>query len=165
MCRPLLETGDSPVLVVAGDSPMIQFTSVVELVDEFTADHWSCLLGTLVKDDPKGLGRIVRSNDGNFLRIVEHKDATSVELLVQEVNMSTYLFDRPSLLWSLDQLKNHNSQAEYYLTDCPELLMKHGKKVDARPVLKACESLSINTIDELSMVEAKMLEMGYQCKN
>ena len=77
--------------------------------------------------------------------------------------MSTYLFDRPSLFWALDNLKNANSQAEYYLTDCPELLLHQGKKVDARPVLKACESLSINTIDELSMVESKMREMGYQC--
>ena len=79
--------------------------------------------------------------------------------------MSTYLFDRPSLLWALDNLKNNNSQAEYYLTDCPELLLNNGRKVDARPVLKACESLSINTIDEMAMVESKMREMGYQCAN
>jgi bifunctional UDP-N-acetylglucosamine pyrophosphorylase/glucosamine-1-phosphate N-acetyltransferase len=97
------------------------------------------------------------------LRIVEHKDASLEQLQIGEVNMSTYLFDRTSLLWALENLQNNNSQSEYYLTDCPELLLKSGRKVDARPVLKACESLSINTIDELAMVESKMREMGYQC--
>jgi bifunctional UDP-N-acetylglucosamine pyrophosphorylase/glucosamine-1-phosphate N-acetyltransferase/UDP-N-acetylglucosamine pyrophosphorylase len=165
MCRPLLLEGNSPVLVVAGDSPMIQSSSVVELITEFEKAPWSCLLGTLVKDNPHGLGRIVRDPQNQFLRIVEHKDATAEELLVKEVNMSTYLFDRASLLWALENLGNNNSQAEYYLTDCPELLLATGKKVDARPVLKSCESLSINTIDELAMVESKMREMGYQCAN
>jgi hypothetical protein len=33
--------------------------------------------------------------------------------------------------------------------------------VDALPVLKPCESLSINTVDELGLVESKMIEMGY----
>lgn len=163
MCRPQLEKGDNPVLVVAGDSPMIQASSVRELVEDFEGGGFDCLLGTLVKDNPYGLGRIVRDSKNQFLRIVEHKDASLEQRQIGEVNMSTYLFDRSSLLWALDNLKNNNSQSEYYLTDCPELLLNHGKKVDARPVLKACEALSINTIDEMAMVESKMREMGYQC--
>jgi bifunctional UDP-N-acetylglucosamine pyrophosphorylase / glucosamine-1-phosphate N-acetyltransferase len=151
------------VLVVAGDSPMIQASSVRELVEEFEEGGFDCLIGTLVKDNPFGLGRIVRDSKNQFLRIVEHKDASLEQRQINEVNMSTYLFDRLSLLWALDNLKNNNSQSEYYLTDCPELLLKHGKKVDARPVLRACEALSINTIDEMAMVESKMREMGYQC--
>ena len=163
MCKPLLENGDNPVLVVAGDSPMIQASSVRELIEEFHEGGFDCLLGTLIKANPFGLGRIVRDPQNHFVRIVEHKDASLEQRQINEVNMSTYLFDRQSLFWALDNLKNTNSQAEYYLTDCPELLLTQGKKVDARPVLKACESLSINTIDELSMVESKMREMGYQC--
>ena len=165
MCRPLLEKGDKPVLVVAGDSPMIQASSVRELIEEFEDGGFDCLLGTLIKENPHGLGRIDRDSKNNFLRIVEHKDASLEQRQINEVNMSTYLFDRPSLLWALDNLKNNNSQAEYYLTDCPELLLNNGRKVDARPVLKACESLSINTIDELAIVESKMREMGYSCAN
>ncbi len=165
MCKPLLATGTSPVLVVAGDSPMIQSSSVTELIQVFEKEDWSCLVGTLLKDNPQGLGRIVRDSEGRFLRIVEHKDANPEQLQLREVNMSTYLFKRTSLLWSLEKLKNNNSQSEYYLTDSPELLMQNGMNVDARPVLKACESLSINTVAELEMVESKMREMGYQCEN
>jgi len=162
MCKTQLENGSGPVLVVAGDSPMIQSSSIVQLVQEFGQGGFDCLLGTLIKDNPQGLGRIVRDANDRFQRIVEHKDATPEQLQIREVNMSTYLFERKSLLWSLDNLENNNSQAEYYLTDCPELLLNHGRNVDARPVLKACEALSINTIDELGMVETKMRELSYQ---
>jgi bifunctional UDP-N-acetylglucosamine pyrophosphorylase/glucosamine-1-phosphate N-acetyltransferase/UDP-N-acetylglucosamine pyrophosphorylase len=118
-------------------------------------------MGTLIKKDPTGLGRIVRSPDGRFARIVEQKDASPQEQAICEVNMSTYMFSGPDLLWALSQLDNSNSQGEYYLTDCPEILLKAGKPVDALPVLKPCESLSINTVDELGLVESKMIEMGY----
>lgn len=161
ICGPQLQQHDGPVLVVAGDSPLIQSTSISEILAEFSAGQWACLLGTLVKQDPTGLGRIVRGKDGRFERIVEHKDATPEQQAIREVNMSTYLFDCQALRWALGQLTNDNAQQEYYLTDCPEILRNAGHKVDALPVLKACESLSINTIDELELVEAQMQNMGY----
>ncbi len=165
MCRPQISQQQSPVLVVAGDSPLIQPASVGRLISEFRSSNYACLLGTLVKDDPKGLGRIVRNEQGRFEKIVEEKDASEDQRQIREVNMSTYLFDRDALLWALSQLGNHNAQREYYLTDCPALLLGRGDLVDAKPVLESCEALSINTIDELGKVEARMLEMGYSWAN
>lgn len=166
MCKDRLSAGsDGPVLVVAGDSPLIQASSIKRLIDEFHAGQWDCLLGTLLKDNPFGLGRIVRDSEGRFERIVEQKDASDAEKQICEVNMSTYAFRRDALLWALDRLGNNNSQGEYYLTDCPALLLKEGKRVEAKPLLEQCESLSINTIDELALVEAKMKELGYKCEN
>lgn len=165
MCRPQIESQAAPVLVVAGDSPLIQSASIGRLIGEFDKGHYGCLLGTLMKDNPKGLGRIVRAADGAFSRIVEEKDASEAERQIREVNMSTYLFAKDSLLWALSQLGNHNAQGEFYLTDCPALLLNNGQQVDARPVLESCEALSINTIEELGTVEARMLEMGYKWAN
>lgn len=161
MCRPQLLGQAGPVLVVAGDSPMIQAASVTKLLEAFDAGDYACLLGTLLKADPMGLGRIVRSADRKFERIVEHKDASPEELAIREVNMSTYLFAGPQLLTALSQLENNNSQGEFYLTDCPARLLSAGYSVDALPILQPCEALSINTPDELQAVEAKMTEMGY----
>ncbi|QDV26706.1 sugar phosphate nucleotidyltransferase [Aureliella helgolandensis] len=161
MCREQLAAHQGPVLVVAGDSPMIQTDSIRSLLEKFHEGGYSCLLGTLIKDNPTGLGRILRDANGKFERIVEHKDATEAERETREVNMSTYLFDSQALLWALSQLDNSNSQGEFYLTDCPEILLRDGRKVDAAPVLKPCESLSINTIEELGLVEAQMRAMGY----
>ncbi len=165
VCRDQIAQHDGSVLIVAGDSPLIQPTSILRLLHEFHAGDYACLLGTLIKDNPIGLGRIVRGENGVFQRIVEEKDANPSERQICEVNMSTYLFRSKDLLLALDQLSNANVQGEYYLTDCPELLLQMGKRVDAKPVLSACEALSINTINELGAVEAKMLQMGYKCEN
>jgi len=156
---------DWPVLVVAGDSPLVQSTSLSELLEAYRRGQFDCLLGTLLKDDPYGLGRIIRNNAGQFQRIVEQKDATEDEKLIREVNMSTYVFKQNRLLWALERLSNNNAQGEYYLTDCPALLLQNGYQVDALTALKPCEALSINTIDELARVEDMMKEMGYRCES
>ena len=161
MCLPLLEGQTGVTLVIAGDSPLIQAESLQQLLQHFESKRPALLLGTLKKDDPKGLGRIVRDADGNFTGIVEHKDATEAQRQITEVNMSTYLFETEALLWALARLDNDNAQGEYYLTDCARLLSEAGRLVEAMPVLKPCESLSINNPDELQLVDQTMRKMGY----
>jgi bifunctional UDP-N-acetylglucosamine pyrophosphorylase/glucosamine-1-phosphate N-acetyltransferase/UDP-N-acetylglucosamine pyrophosphorylase len=161
MAAPLLAKHDGPVLVVAGDSPLIQSDSVRTLLDYFQKHQPACLLGTLHKANPQGLGRIVRDSAGQFAGIVEEKDATDEQRKITEVNMSTYIFGCRDLLHALDELQPNNKQGEYYLTDCPGILRREGKRVEALPVLKPCEALSINTIDELAQVEAEMRRLGY----
>lgn len=160
-CRERLKHHHGPVIVVAGDSPLLQPSSLQKLLTYFEANQPALLLGTLLKTDPTGLGRIIRDADGSFIGIVEHRDATEQQRKIREVNMSTYLFNGPELLWALDKLGNANSQGEYYLTDCASLLHTAGHKVEALPVLEPCESLSINDMTELAQVDAKMRDMGY----
>jgi len=161
MAAPLLTDHRGPVVAVAGDSPLLQASSLQKLLDHFSRRQPACLLGTLHKPNPHGLGRIVRDSAGNFLGIVEEKDATDDQRKLTEVNMSTYVFAGPDLLHALSSLKNDNRQGEYYLTDCPGILRNEGKRVEALPVLLPCEALSINTVEELSQVEAEMQRMGY----
>ena len=161
MARGQLAEHEGPVIVVAGDSPLIQASSLRTMLDLYYGEQPACLLGTLHKADPAGLGRIVRDQAGQFAGIVEEKDATLEQRRITEVNMSTYIFECRELLHALDQLKNENRQREYYLTDCPGILRQEGKRVQAQAVLKPCESLSINTLDELSQVEAEMRRLGY----
>jgi UDP-N-acetylglucosamine diphosphorylase/glucosamine-1-phosphate N-acetyltransferase len=156
MCREALAQQDGPVMVVAGDSPMIKSASVRKLLTEFAAQPTACLLGTLHKDHPQGLGRIVRDAGGEFAGIVEERDATPEQRRITEVNMSTYIFRGPDLLEALAKLEPKNAQGEYYLTDCPGLLRQWGRPVRALPVLHPSEALSINNPDELAAVEDAM---------
>ena len=168
MCRDLLQKDLQPsdvTLVVAGDSPLLQTASLQELLHHFQQANLDCLLGTLCKDNPFGLGRIVRDDEGSFARIVEEKDASPAEREIREVNMSTYLFRTEALLNALGTLRNENAQGEYYLTDVPQMMKQAGLRVDASPILRPCEALSINTIAELGQVESKMQELGYSCAN
>ena len=161
IARNFLEGHHGPVVVVAGDSPLLQAASLKKLLDHFRQYRPACLLGTLHKPNPAGLGRIVRDAAGQFAGIVEEKDATDDQRRITEVNMSTYVFRGPELLHALNLLQPNNKQGEYYLTDCPGILRREGKRVEALPVLKPCEALSINTIDELAQVEAEMRQLGY----
>jgi bifunctional UDP-N-acetylglucosamine pyrophosphorylase/glucosamine-1-phosphate N-acetyltransferase/UDP-N-acetylglucosamine pyrophosphorylase len=155
-CRKEITEHRGPVVVVAGDSPMLQSESVATLLDEFSRRHAACLLGTVRRDDPTGYGRIVRDAAGRFTGIVEEKDATPQQRAIREINVSTYVFDSQELLLALDQLRADNSQKEYYITDCPAILLAAGKQVEALPVLKPCEALSINNVEELAQVEVEL---------
>jgi len=161
MAREHLAGHSGPVVILAGDSPLVQSDSIRELLEHFAREKPACLLGTLKKSNPAGLGRIVRDSAGDFVGIVEEKDATPEQRSITEVNMSTYVFHAAELLHALGQLKNNNRQGEYYLTDCPSILLQEGKKVEALPVLRPCEALSINTPDELQAAAAEMVQLGY----
>ncbi|HWB13624.1 MAG TPA: NTP transferase domain-containing protein [Pirellulales bacterium] len=164
-CREALAGQDGAVLIVTGDSPLAQSDSLRTLLAEFERARPACLMGTTHKDDPHGLGRIVRDPQGRFERIVEEKDADESQRRITEVNMSCYVFAGPDLLFALDHIRPNNSQAEYYLTDCPGVLKAAGRTVSAMPVLKPIEALSINTREELAAVEGVLRAGGRPADN
>lgn len=160
-CLEQLRGRTGPVVVVAGDSPLLQPTSLKKLLAEFRSLRPALMLGTLIKEDPTGLGRILRDAAGDFIGIVEHRDASEQQRQIREVNMSTYLFGAADLIDALGRLGNQNSQGEYYLTDAAALLHASGRPVVALPVLEPCEALSINDPAELALVDQTMRSMGY----
>jgi len=159
VCKDLLRDHDGPVLVVAGDSPMMRSESVAALLAEYIAHPAACILGTTHKENPAGLGRVIRDEKGDFLAIVEEKDATDAQRLVTEVNMSYYVFNCRDMLEALTRIRPDNVQGEYYITDCPGVLKAAGKEVRALDVLEPCEALGINTLEELAAVEAALEEI------
>ena len=159
MCKDNMKDHDGAVVVVAGDSPMLQSTSIKALLDDFTKSQPGCILGTLIHENPTGLGRIVRDATGKFTGIVEEKDATDDQRKINEVNMSTYVFDGQKLVGALDRLTDENAQGEYYITDVPTIMMSDNEDVRALPVLKPVEALSVNTVEHLADVEAAMKQL------
>lgn len=165
MAREALSSHQGPVVVVAGDSPMLQARSVRTLLAEFDRRGAACLLGTVSKENPTGYGRIVRNAAGEFVGIVEEKDASADEKAIREINVSTYVFDAGELLGALEGLRADNSQREYYITDCPAILLAGGKRVEALAVLEPCEALSINSVDELGVVEEELQRLNANQSN
>jgi bifunctional UDP-N-acetylglucosamine pyrophosphorylase/glucosamine-1-phosphate N-acetyltransferase/UDP-N-acetylglucosamine pyrophosphorylase len=160
VCREeLARRADAAAFVLAGDSPMMQASSLEALMAEFDRRRPACLIGTAHKKNPEGLGRVVRDGAGQFHKIVEEKDATPAERALTEVNLSCYVFDGRALLSALDRLENNNAQGEFYITDLPGILKDQGQTVVALDVLKPVESLSINTVEELAIVEHELLRM------
>ena len=159
-CREKLCPHEGSVMVVAGDSPMIQVDSIKKLFEayhnESAEKRPSCILGTAHKENPEGLGRILRDEAGEFQGIIEDKDASPEQKMITEVNMSYYIFHTPDLLEALSHLRTDNAQKEYYITDTPAIMKSQGKRVIALPVLHPIESLGINTVEEAKIVEKVM---------
>lgn len=157
MCsREQLAGHRGPILVLAGDTPLLRGASLKALVKELEATGAACVVGTARTEKNHGLGRIVRDADGTFLRIVEQKDATPEEQKITEINTGCFAFDGPALFAALEQVRPENSQGEYYLTDCVEILRRSGRQVVAACTFDVQEAMGVNTQEQLAEVEAVM---------
>ncbi len=153
-CRTQLADHRGPVLVLAGDTPLLQPKSLAALLEEQRSRDAACVIGTAITANNAGLGRVLRNAEGLFERIVEERDASAEQKAITEINTGCYAFDGPALLSSLDRLRPENDQAEYYLTDCPAILKADGRTVVAAPLFTIEEALGINTPAQLAEVEA-----------
>jgi len=153
MAESELHGHDGSVLILAGDTPLLQGSSLKALLDDQAGKNAACVIGTADTANNEGLGRVVRNGNGDFDCIVEHKDATEAQRQITEINTGCYAFDGPLLLSSLRQLKPNNVQAEYYLTDCPRILMDEGHTVAASCSLTIQEAIGVN--NRLQLVEVR----------
>ena len=156
MCAENLRDHNGPVMVLTGDAPLMQSRSFAGLLDDFHRFEAACVVGTARTAANFGLGRIVRDSNGEFLRIVEEKDASPEEKAIQEINVGCYVFDCQPLFAALQELRPNNKQGELYLTDCAAILKQHGKTVVASPRLEIAEALGVNTRAQLAEVEQTM---------
>ena len=152
MCEEQLASHQGPVMILAGDTPLLKGDSLKGLLDEQRNRNAACVIGTAVTEANEGLGRVVRNNEGDFLRIVEEKDASPEEKTINEINTGCYVFDAQRLHHSLKKLKPENVQAEYYLTDCPKILQDEGDLVIAAEKLNIQEAIGVNTRVQLAEV-------------
>ena len=147
-----LEGKKGTVAVFTGDAPLITQESIEKLIEFHNAEGCKATILTSVVDCADGYGRIIRKEGGEVCRIVEHKDCSSSELQVKEINSGMYCFDIEYLLKSLGKLSNDNVQGEYYLTDVIGILVEEGKKVGAMPIPFE-ETMGVNSRLQLSQAE------------
>lgn len=153
MCRDQLADHVGDVLVLAGDTPLLRGESLAGLLQDLHEHKAVCVVGTARTEANQGLGRIVRDDEGRFLKIVEEKDASPQERQIQEINTGCFAFDRQALFDALAQLQPNNQQAEYYLTDCAGILREAGRPVVASCKLDILEAMGVNTLEQLAQVE------------
>jgi bifunctional UDP-N-acetylglucosamine pyrophosphorylase/glucosamine-1-phosphate N-acetyltransferase len=144
---------ETDILVLCGDGPLIQASTIEQLVKTHRDNNAAATLATALLDDPSGYGRIVRDDAGAFSRIVEQKDATDEELTIREVNPSYYCFKAGALFDSLNKITNQNANGEYYLTDVLGILVESGQTVSVVDAVPAEDVLSINTPAQLQEVD------------
>lgn len=147
-----LKGRDGYVFVLNGDAPLITSDTISKTIEFHRKNKYSATVLTAEIEDPTGYGRILRNDAGDVCRIVEHKDASSEERAVKEINSGMYCFTIKDLLQALAELSNDNSQGEYYLTDTLEILIHKGLRVGAVKVENTDEILGINDKLQLSQI-------------
>jgi bifunctional UDP-N-acetylglucosamine pyrophosphorylase/glucosamine-1-phosphate N-acetyltransferase len=154
---PIISSSTETVLVVYGDDsafyPSSLFSEMVTKKEDMQCD---LLFLTIHKDDPTGLGRIVRDQSGKILRIVEEKNATDEEKLIKEINTGFYCFDKKFLVDYIDQIQKNPLTGEYYLTDMIEIALEHGKKVEAYFVKDDSIWHGVNNRNDLAKAQKKI---------
>lgn len=145
---------DGPVVVLAGDAPLVTGATLAALIAAHERARASATVLSAVVADPSGYGRIVRDGDGALAAIVEHKDAADDQRAITEVNSGAYVFAAGPLRDALSRLRRDNAAGEEYLTDAVTLLRKPGRVVQAVPVASAEEVLGVNDRAQLAHVGA-----------
>ncbi len=148
-CEKALGKHVGPVLVLAGDAPLVKGGTIQLMLDAHRADKNSCTVLTSCVDNPAGYGRISRDKEGHFERIIEEADCTEQQKYIQEVNSGTYVFDSHALFEALREVKPVNAKGEYYLTDVLSVLLGKGKRVTTYRASDQSEVYGINTRHDL----------------
>ena len=147
---PLLED-DGVTLVLSGDVPLTQVATLQALLQASQGTQLALL--TLQTAQPTGYGRIVRNAHGEVQAIVEEKDATPEQRLIQEIYSGIMAVPTRWLRAWLARLDNHNAQQEYYLTDVVKFARADGQTVAAHLITDAAEVAGVNNPVQLAELE------------
>ncbi len=144
MCaRPLVEGKSDLVLVANSDFPLITKDTYQSLVDTHLKGRSPLTICTVLADDPREFGRIVRDENGRISGIVEDKVATEEQKKIKELNSNPYCFNAEWLWRSLDKVEK-SASGEYYLTDLVKIAYEEGYSVGSYEVKDRDESIGIN---------------------
>jgi bifunctional UDP-N-acetylglucosamine pyrophosphorylase/glucosamine-1-phosphate N-acetyltransferase len=149
-CKEALAGFEGAVVVLSGDSPLIEPSTLAEMCALREKHEAAVVVLTMELDDPTGYGRIIRDGAGEVERIVEQKDATTLEAAVTECNSGFYCFDAQALFAALEHVESNNAQGEFYLTDVIALAREAGRPVLACKATYSEECLGVNSRQQLA---------------
>ncbi len=152
-----LSNFDGEVVVLSGDVPLTKVETLMQLLNTHRKKNAVATVLTAVLENPTGYGRVIRGEQGDVLKIVEHKDASPAELAITEINSGIYVFNKQKLFDALKKISNNNAQGEYYLPDVFKIFFAQGERIAAIPAPNFDEIRGINTPEQLKEAEAVLL--------
>ena len=145
---------DEDVLILYGDVPLISHETLKNALN----DNHDAVILTMIPKDPFGYGRVIKDDSGLATEIIEEKDASPEQKIINEVFTGIMIIKGEMLLSSLGEVNNNNAAGEYYLTDIIKIASKKGVKINPI-VVEETEVLGANTKSELHEIENIFREM------
>jgi len=152
-----LISNDSKTLIVINgdDSAFYKPETIKNIVKTHLDRNRKLTFVSLIKNNPTGLGRVIRGKNGLITKVVEEKEATEEEKRINEVNDGLYVFDRN---WFSRNIKKVNKSAsgELYLVDLIKIAIEQGDRMATYTLPNDDEWQGINTPEELQKAIIKM---------
>jgi bifunctional UDP-N-acetylglucosamine pyrophosphorylase / glucosamine-1-phosphate N-acetyltransferase len=147
---------DGVVVVTSADIPLLDADTLADLIAGHSAQPAAVTVLTTTLADPTGYGRILRTQDGAVIGIVEQADATASQLTIREVNAGVYAFDIDALRSAVTRLRSDNAQCELYLTDVISIVRSDGRTVHAKHVDDSTLVAGVNDRVQLAELGAEL---------
>ena len=141
--------GDSSVLILNGDVPLISLGTLKRVV----AHGENLNLLTVSLDDPHAMGRIIRNDQNAIVGIIEETDATKAQKNIKEVNTNCLCARAHQLNRWLTSINSTNAQNEFYLTDAIEYAVRDGVSIQSISPDSYTEILGVNSKADLGRLE------------
>jgi bifunctional UDP-N-acetylglucosamine pyrophosphorylase/glucosamine-1-phosphate N-acetyltransferase len=149
--RSAIQRGADDILIVYGDTPLVQGASLARLRQAIAEGAAVAVLGFRASDST-GYGRLI-VEDRQLVAIREEADASSSERKMALCNGGTMALAGKTALAILERIGNHNRKSEFYLTDAVEIA--RGMALSAAAVeVEEDEMRGINTKKQLAEAEA-----------
>ena len=152
----LLKGKTDTVIVTYADMPLLRGETFQRLVETQRLNPGPFSLLTVIADDPRGFGRIVRNADGTVEAIVEDYVATPEQREIKELNVGAYCFKADWLWEALHRIEKNPRKGEYYLTDIVAIAVRDNLPVQAVLHDDFIETIGINSRLHLSEAETAM---------
>ena len=140
-----LENYEGLVLILCGDTPLIQAETLSKFVDFHKKNNSDLTVMSTIFENPANYGRIIRESDNTLKCIVEEKDASPEQKAVKEVNAGIYCLNWGKIKQAFSELTSNNAQGEYYLTDIIAWGKARGLNVNAYILENNEEIFGINS--------------------
>jgi bifunctional UDP-N-acetylglucosamine pyrophosphorylase/glucosamine-1-phosphate N-acetyltransferase len=154
--RRKLDGYEGTVAILCGDSPLIRHETLRKFINTHKKSKSLLSILTAKVSNPYGYGRVIRDGSGKITAIVEEKDATPSQRIVNEINSGMYCVETGFLWKALDQIDKKNNQEEFYLTDIVGIASRSGIEVTGFNLNVEEEIIGINNRVELSHAEELM---------
>lgn len=150
------------VLITAADTPAISKNVIRDFIDTSIKNKLALSVIGIRLPDPFGYGRLVQDEEGKLEKIVEEKDASSEQKLIQLCNSGVILAKTELLFDLISRITNDNAQKEYYVTDCFELAKKDGESVEIFQTDEYSSFFGVNNRSQLANAEYVILNQNRQ---
>jgi bifunctional N-acetylglucosamine-1-phosphate-uridyltransferase/glucosamine-1-phosphate-acetyltransferase GlmU-like protein len=119
------------IIILYGDDSYIYNQDILKrIINTHMTQEAALTFLTIQVDNPAGLGRIIRNNNGQVTDIIEEKDATEEQKKTKEINPNCYIFKSEFLKKYLPKIEKSPVTGEYYLPAIIKIARENKEKIE-----------------------------------